>query len=219
MAKSRPGELAERLIAYLDAGTSLDDLGAAEVAFDLADAADEIRQIAAGVRDDQLGEPTPCADWTVRDLAAHVCGLTKAFTHTARHQRPGESPPDDAKLPDDWREQLSHDLDTLVAAWREPSAWQGEAEAGGFTMLSPELAAVVLDELVLHGWDLACATGQHFTATDHDIAVCTGFAAAMSTPDMLDSREGLYGPIIDTGTAPTPSMRCSASPAATPANP
>ena len=107
-------------------------------------------------------------------------------------------------MPDDWREQLSRDLDTLVAAWREPSAWRGEAEAGGFTMPSTELAAVVLDELVLHGWDLAYATGQHFTATDHDVAICTGFAAAMSTPDMLDSREGLYGPVIDTGTKPAP---------------
>ena len=107
-------------------------------------------------------------------------------------------------MPDDWREQLSRDLDTLVAAWREPSAWRGEAEAGGFTMPSTELAAVVLDELVLHGWDLAYATGQHFTATDHDVAICTGFADAMSTPDMLDSREGLYGPVIDTGTKPAP---------------
>lgn len=202
VAKSRPVELAERLIGYLNGGTSPDGLGA--VGFDLADAATEMRRVAAGVRDDQLDAPTPCADWAVRDLAAHVCGLTKAFTHTARHERPGELPLDGAKLPDDWREQLSRDLDTLVAAWREPSAWQGEAEAGGFTMPSTELATVVLDELVLHGWDLATATGQHFTATDHDVAICTGFAAAMSTPDMLDSRRGLYGPVVDTGTDPAP---------------
>jgi len=37
---------------------------------------------------------------------------------------------------------------------------RGEADAGGVTMPSAELAAVVLDELVLHGWDLARATGQ-----------------------------------------------------------
>ncbi|MBA8823914.1 uncharacterized protein (TIGR03086 family) [Saccharopolyspora lacisalsi] len=203
-AKSRPVELAERLIAYLDAGTSSDELSTAEVGFDLADAAAEMRRVAAGVRDNQLDAPTPCADWTVRDLAAHVRGLTKAFTHTARHEHPGEPPPDGAKLPDNWREQLNRDLDTLVAAWREPSAWQGEAEAGGFTMPSTELATVVLDELVLHGWDLARATGQSFTATDHDVAICTGFAAAMSTPDTLDSREGLYGPTVDTGTDPAP---------------
>ncbi len=203
-AKSRPVEFAERLVTYLDDGRSSDELFASEIGFDLADAAAEMRRVAACVRDDQLDAPTPCADWTVRDLAAHVCGLTKAFTHTARHERPGELPPGDAKLPDDWREQISRDLDALVTAWREPSAWRGEAEAGGFTMPSTELATVVLDELVLHGWDLACATGQHFTATDHDVAICTGFAAMMSTPEFLDNREGLYGPIVDTGTDPAP---------------
>ncbi|SFT94253.1 TIGR03086 family protein [Actinopolyspora lacussalsi subsp. righensis] len=200
-AKSRPLELAERLIAYLDVGASSEERSTAEVGFDLADAAAELRRVAANVRGNQLDAPTPCADWTVRDLAAHVCGLTKAFTHTARHEPQGEPRPDGAKLPDDWREQLDRDLGTLVAAWREPSAWQGEAEAGGFTMPSTELATVVLDELVLHGWDLARATGQSFTATDRDVAICTRFAAAMSTPD---SREGLYGPIVDTGTDPAP---------------
>lgn len=34
--------------------------------------------------------------------------------------------------------------------------------------------------------------------------MCIGFAAAMSIPDTLDSREGLYGPIVDTGTDPAP---------------
>lgn len=204
VAKSRPVELTERLVAYLDDGKPSDELGATEVGFDVADAAAEMRRVAAGVRDDQLDAPSPCADWTVRDLAAHVCGLTRAFTHTARHERAGGPPPDGATLPADWREQLSRDLDTLATAWRESSAWRGEAEAGGLTMPSTELATVVLDELVLHGWDLAQATGQHFTATDDDIAICTGFAAAMSTPDMLDSRAGLYGPVVDTGTDAAP---------------
>jgi len=66
------------------------------------------------------------------------------------------------------------------------------------------MATVVLDELVLHGWDLARATGQEFAATDHDIAICTCFAAAMSTPETLASRRGLYGPVIDTGLHATP---------------
>lgn len=203
VAKSRPAEFAQRLVGYLAAGTAPGELGAVEVGFGLGEAAAEMRRIANGVRDDQLDAPTPCAEWSVRELAGHVRGLTAAFIRTARHEPTGEPPPVEAKLPDDWREQLGHDLDTLVAAWREPAAWRGEAEAGGITMPSAELATVVLDELVLHGWDLARATGQRFTATDHDVVICTGFAAAMSTPEMLESRDGLYGPIVDTGPDPT----------------
>jgi hypothetical protein len=77
-------------------------------------------------------------------------------------------------------------------------------QAGGFTFPASDAGRVALNEIVLHGWDLAYATNQHFTATDHDVAVCTGFAAAMSTPDMLDSRAGLYGPVVDTGPDPSP---------------
>ena len=193
IAKSRPVEVAERLLGYV----------ASPVSFTLDDAAAELRRVAAGVRDDQLDAPTPCADWTVRDLAAHTRELTKAFTHTARHE-PAGNPADTDELPPNWREQLAQDLDTLVAAWREPAAWRGEADAGGVTMPSAELAVVVLDELVLHCWDLAQATCQDFTATDHDVTICTTFARAMSTPETLDSREGLYGPIVDTGTDATP---------------
>ena len=60
-------------------------------------------------------------------------------------------------------------------------------------MPSAELATVVLDELVLHGRDLARATGQDFAATEQDVATCSGFAAAMSTPE---TRESLYGPVV-----------------------
>lgn len=194
LAKSRPVELAERLVAYL--------AGEPEVGFDLGDVAAELRRVVAGVGDDQLHAPTPCADWNVRDLVAHVRVLTAAFTRSARHEPAGELPSCEPRLPDDWREQLGRDLGTLVAAWREPSAWRGETEAGEFTMLSSELATVVLDELVVHGWDLAHATGQQYTATDRDVAICTGLAAAMSAPEV--GREGLYGPVIDVGTDAAP---------------
>ncbi len=64
-------------------------------------------------------------------------------------------------------------------------------------MPSAELATVVLGELVLHGRDLARATGQDFAATEQDVATCTGFAAAMSTPETRRSCEGLHGPVAD----------------------
>ncbi|NHA69794.1 TIGR03086 family protein [Phycicoccus sp. CMS6Z-2] len=175
------------------------------VPFGLDDAAAEVRRLAASVEDDRLDGPTPCAGWTVRDLLAHLCGLTRAFTATARHETAGGAPP--TALPEDWRVRLDRDLDDLVAAWREPAAWEGEAEAGGMTMPSAELAVVVLDELVLHGWDLAVATDQQFSAATRDVEICTRFAEAMSTPDALESREGLYGPVRPVPDDATPLQR------------
>ena len=51
-------------------------------------------------------------------------------------------------------------LDQLAEAWADPAAWEGLTEAGGLTMPAEVAGTVALDEVVLHGWDLARATGQ-----------------------------------------------------------
>ena len=51
-------------------------------------------------------------------------------------------------------------LDALADAWRETSAWQGRVSAGGVEMDAPDNAVVASEELTVHGWDLARATGQ-----------------------------------------------------------
>ena len=131
----------------------------------LAPQAAELARVVAGIRDDQLGDPTPCAGTPVAGLLAHVVGLTTAFRMAAEKTpargQPSASPDD---LPPDWRTRLPAQLDQLVAAWRQPSAWEGTATAGGVTMPAPVAATVALDEVLVHGWDLAVATGQRYTA-------------------------------------------------------
>ena len=56
---------------------------------------------------------------------------------------------------------------------------------------------VALDELVLHGWDLARATGQTYTGDKPSLEAVLAFTAAMSEPENLDSREGLFGPVVE----------------------
>jgi uncharacterized protein (TIGR03086 family) len=99
-------------------------------------------------------------------------------------------------LQSDWKKQLHQRLDALVAGWRAPEAWEGEAEAGGVTMPAEVMGVVALDELVLHGWDLARATGELFHADPISVQACLEFAASMSEPGQESSREGLYGPVV-----------------------
>ncbi|WP_228830853.1 maleylpyruvate isomerase N-terminal domain-containing protein [Nocardia cyriacigeorgica] len=49
-----------------------------EPQFDFAPAAHTLGAVVAGITDDQLDAPTPCADTSVRQLLAHVVGLTEA---------------------------------------------------------------------------------------------------------------------------------------------
>lgn len=167
------------------------------VTYDLAPPASEIARLAAGVDDDSLGAPTPCEDWSVAALLDHLLGLTVAFAAAATKDSPLAGGVDtNGALPGDWRVELRKRLDSLVFAWHATGAWEGEATVRGMTLPAEVMGVVALDELVLHGWDLARATGQRFHADPTSIKACLDFAASMSDPGQEASRAGLFGPVV-----------------------
>ncbi|SOC50307.1 TIGR03086 family protein [Blastococcus aggregatus] len=163
--------------------------------FDLAPAADELRRVAGAVDDAQLDGPTPYGPMTVAGLLDHLLGLTLACRMAAEKVVPGGAPQADAaNLAADWRTRLPARLDELVQAWRKPDAWEGMAEAGGVQMPGAVMAVVALDELVVHGWDLAVATGQEYRPDEASAQRCLEFAASFG--DDPEARAGLYGPVV-----------------------
>lgn len=167
---------------------------------DLAPAATHMADLVRGVADDSLGSPTPCPDYTVGDLIDHIRGFTVAFAFVARKETPpggdqGASG-DASRLGDDWRERIPADLDALVEAWRRPEAWKGMAKGGGMELPGEVWGVVTLDELVLHSWDLARATGQPYEADDRDLAAVEPFVSQFSGPGQEAGREGPFGPEV-----------------------
>jgi uncharacterized protein (TIGR03086 family) len=163
---------------------------------DLAPQAAEVARVVAGVRDDQLTEPTPCPDMSVAALLDHLVGLTEAFRHSAeKSPLAGAASADADHLPADWRERLPQQLDALVAAWQQPSAWEGITEVAGVTMPAAAMGLVGANEVLVHGWDLAVATGQPYEVDPAAAQACLeyneGFAA--SAPEARDS---IYGPVV-----------------------
>ena len=84
-------------------------------------------------------------------------------------------------------------LRELVEAWRDPSAWEGETEAGGAAAPAAQMGVVALDEIVLHGWDLAKATGQTFRVDPASAAAVLEFTQASARPENAAGREDLFG--------------------------
>jgi uncharacterized protein (TIGR03086 family) len=158
--------------------------------FDLDPAAREMNRLLAGVRDDQLAQPTPCPDWTVADLLAHVHQFATVFTLNARKD-PVELPGD---LPGDWRTVVPQQVDSLVEAWRDDAAWSGRVSAGGVEMDAADNALVAMEELVVHGWDLSRATGQDFEAADSSLDQVDRFFELFAEP--IASGQGPYGPEV-----------------------
>ena len=163
---------------------------------DLGAPAAEMARLAAAVRDDQLGDPTPCPDLDVAGLLAHVTGFSVAFRDgAAKVSGPTTStPPGPVPLPPDWREQLPPLLAELAQAWRDPSAWAGETTVGGATMPPPTIAGFANNELVVHGWDLAVSTGQDYRPAEPNLEAC--WQLVSHVPDNPDARSGLFGPVI-----------------------
>jgi uncharacterized protein (TIGR03086 family) len=160
---------------------------------DIGPAAERMAKLVTSVADDQLGAPTPLPSTTLGDLMDHVSTFTVAFTATAHGQRTDPPPPPSAaRLESGWRDRIGRELAALADAWREPDAWEGFVTAGGFDMPAQVAGLVVLDELVVHGWDVAVASGQPYEATPAEIDASTSFVEAWDAP-----RDGtLFGPIV-----------------------
>jgi uncharacterized protein (TIGR03086 family) len=169
-------------------------------------------RVARGVRPDQLDAPTPCPDWDVRTLVNHLV-LWSAFRSeaAARKQPTDETYTEDTDFTQgDWAETFAAQLDRATAAWAEPGATDGETGLAGGSMPATVIAAMMLGELVVHGWDLATATGQELAVDPEVLAAVRefgdtmgpmarqmgAFGAEVSVPDTappLDQVLGLVG--------------------------
>ncbi len=160
---------------------------------DLELAARRLAALLDGVPDSALAAPTPCADSSVATLLDHIMGLSEGLAASARKEATGAPQASADHLDPDWRAILPGRLDALVDAWREPGAGEGMTSAGGLTLPAADVAAVTLDELVLHGWDLARASGQPYDPDPRDVAAILPFLEAFGSEQGVP---GLFGPAV-----------------------
>lgn len=117
----------------------------------LADAVDRTARLIAGIKPDQWGNPTPCADWDVQSLVAHLInGNTLVAAVVAG------VPPTYRSLLADFEQSAA----TMIAAFRLPGALDREVEVPYGRVPGVIALHLRLTELLAHGWDLARATGQ-----------------------------------------------------------
>lgn len=161
--------------------------------FDLEPATTEMTRLLRGVNADRLDSPTPCDEWAVRDLLAHIHQFVDVFATNAR--KGSLNPPDD--LVDDWRTVIPAALDDLAAAWSDASAWEGRVSAGGIEMDAADNALVAAEELTGHAWDLARATGQDIDVSDAILDPVAQFFVRFSPGNADEGPFGPRGPVPD----------------------
>jgi uncharacterized protein (TIGR03086 family) len=168
---------------------------------DLEPAAQRMSDLVRDVPEERFDSPTPCPDYTLGDLVEHVAGLTIAFTGAARKDT-GEATSqsgsgDASRLDPDWRTKIPRDLTVLAEAWRAPDAWTGMTKAGGIELPGEVAGMVALDELVVHAWDVARASGQSYDPDEPSLEAVHAFVAEFAGPGQEALREGIFGPPVD----------------------
>jgi uncharacterized protein (TIGR03086 family) len=161
----------------------------------VASTAEIVKATPAGM----LDVPTPCSEWDARALLNHVIGtlwLAEALfgdQHPRYPMAPGSLPPADLAGGDP------------AAAYAEAATAALAAVAAGDAltrlhvtplgeMPGPGLAGFTTLDILVHGWDLARATGQPADLDGRLAAHVLGFAGqALATPE---SRAARIGPAV-----------------------
>ncbi len=135
---------------------------------EMASAAAETARMVQNVPGEALDAPTPCADWDLRTLLNHTILWT---SYSAERRAHGESVAEDLMSTDftaepGFREDYARQIDRAVEAWKDPQAWEGDRNVMGTATPAADVGAMLIMEMVLHGWDVARATGQEYRAAD-----------------------------------------------------
>lgn len=166
---------------------------------DLTSAAARVAALVTEIGDEQLDAPTPCPAYRLGDLLDHVDGLSRAFTAAAAKTFTADDrsrpTPDAARLGSDWRTRIPAELTTLAEAWKDPGAWSGMTRAGGVDLPGEVGGLVALNELVVHGWDVARASRQRYEPDPASVEACLGFVSQFAGP--RSGADGLFGPVVE----------------------
>lgn len=141
--------------------------------------ADEFRRRLAAVPDDGWGSSTPCEGWAVRDVLGHVLESYRAMPgHVGQPIEPKSSLADDPLGAFDG-------VDAAMQAFLEDPA-RADLEYDGYfgrTSVAKTVDGFLCFDLLVHGWDIARATGQDETMPAGEVH--TVYEAALGMGDML----------------------------------
>ncbi len=157
------------------------------------EAAREVVGVVRGARTDDLSAATPCADFDLKALVNHFIGTTGALTQVGlRKPLDADDPYGSRREPSqgDWSTELASHAEALAEAWSDPTSWDGSVDMGDTEMPATVIGEMAFAELLLHGWDLARATGQQLTIPDE---VALDLRHSIEETAELGRKMGAYG--------------------------
>jgi len=164
---------------------------------------DETIAVAAKLTPDDLDRPTPCTEWTVRDLVNHFLFSATRLSE-ATVGKPGPAPGEDL-VGDDVPAAVASRLEAARALWHRPGALDAFCSLAVGEVPGSVAAGISLADTYTHRWDLARAIGGD-TELDPQLAeACLEFTQGFIT----DERRAQVGfnPAVEPPAGATPGQR------------
>jgi uncharacterized protein (TIGR03086 family) len=156
----------------------------------LGRAFDAVAGLIGNIRADQWSAPTPCPDWTVRQVVNHLIGMNRVFVALLAGQPPPPRPSTD-HVEDDPAGAYRGSAAALLAAFGRPGVLERTYRGPLGAATGAERLQIRLYDLLAHGWDLAQATEQPADLPDDLAEQSLAFARTQLTEQ---ARPGRFGP-------------------------
>lgn len=149
------------------------------------------RAIVATIGTDQLSLPTPCTEWDLGALLAHMTVQHHGFARAVAGEHTELADWHPQPLGDDPVARYDEAADHVLASFRAPGATDGRAYLpeirGGITLPVGTAMGFHFVDYVAHGWDVAATLGVPIEFDDEVLAAA--LVVARQVPDDEASRQ------------------------------
>jgi uncharacterized protein (TIGR03086 family) len=157
-AAARAGTTFDRTGGPMDALTQLGQVGPL------------LAGVVGNITSDDLDRPTPCSEFTVRGVLQHMIGGATLFAAAYRQETPSEPDLSDVLA------GFGPAMENLFGALTAPGALDQKIAAPFGEVPGEAFARYIALDGLIHGWDLATATGQPYNPPDDLVAEIEAYA-------------------------------------------
>ncbi|MFK4599696.1 TIGR03086 family metal-binding protein [Streptomyces pristinaespiralis] len=164
----------------------------------LSSALDQAQRQVDAFSADDLSRPTPCADYNVGTLLAHVIAVLRKLTAVGQGEEASAVADPATDVTDGWVEAFRRSRTAFEQVWSADATLDRSCTLPWGTMSGRELLDAYTHEFTVHSWDLARVSGH---VNDLDPVLAEAALDWFMTNEPADSRsdDGPFGPVVEVG--------------------
>ncbi len=169
----------------------------------------QVAPLVDGLTTADLDRPTPCSEWTVRDLLSHLVAVEDRIVHIAGGGKPFEMPTMVEGIADaDWSDAWNSRVAPLEDALADDALLTREWVHPAGTMPGFQAIAVYASEVAVHAWDLARALGRDAELNQDVAAAVVGPITGALPSEPRGAEIGIpFGPVVPVADDASPYAR------------